>query len=243
VTATCLVIEHLATEGPYVLGDHLRASGVTLDRRALVAGDEVPLDASGLDGIVVMGGPMSATSDHGFPTRSAELALLADGLERGVPILGICLGAQLLAAAAGGVVKAGTAGQEIGWGAITLTDAAESDWLLRALPSSFEVLHWHGDTFELPVGAVHLAASDRYVNQAFRLGRSAWGLQFHLEVDATAVAAFVAGFGEEAEDAGVAPAAILEEAPSVLASLTDLQAVVAGRFADLVRARAARSLG
>jgi len=239
MTATCLVLEHLATEGPYTLGDGLLANGITLDRRALAAGDEVPADASGFDGIVVMGGPMSAASDAGFPTRGAELALLAGAVEHGVPALGVCLGAQLLAAATGGRVKKGDVGQEIGWGTIALTEAAATDPLLGVLPSTMEVLHWHGDTFELPTGATHLASSERYVNQAFRVGPSAWGLQFHLEVDATAVEAFVAGFGDEAEEAGVSPSSILDAAPPALAALREIQQAMASRFAALVLERSA----
>ena len=135
------------------------------------------------DGIVVMGGPMSAYSDEGFPTRRRELELLADALVRGVPTLGVCLGAQLLALAAGGRALAGKVGPEVGWAPVEFTEHAKEDSLLAGLPRQIIVLHWHGDTFELPPHAVELAASPLYRGQAFRVGSQAWGFQFHLEVD------------------------------------------------------------
>lgn len=98
-----------------------------------------------------------------------------------------------MAVAAGGKVYPGPAGPEIGWGLVRLSDAAEDDRLLGGLPRQLEVLHWHGDTFDLPPGAVHLATGALYPNQAFRWGPTAWGLQFHLEVDNGAVAAFLEG--------------------------------------------------
>ena len=141
---------------------------------------------------------MSAIDDHGFPTRTREVALLAQSLDRGTITLGICLGAQLLAVAAGSPVFVGHAGPEIGWGPVELMPEAASDPLLATVPSGLTVLHWHGDTFDLPLGATHLAASRTYANQAFRAGERAWGFQFHLEVDQRAVTGFVDAFGDEA---------------------------------------------
>ncbi len=149
-------------------------------------------------------------------------------------MLGICLGAQLLALAAGGEVFAGTAGKEIGWHPISLGEEATSDLLFRGLETSFEVLHWHGDTFSLPDDGVLLASSERYKSQAFRAGARAWGLQFHLEVDERAVRAFLSAFGAEADAAGVSSAALAATSPGALGALAPIRELVASRFADEV---------
>jgi GMP synthase-like glutamine amidotransferase len=181
-----------------------------------------------------MGGGMSAASDDGFPTRHAEIALIADAVERGVPTLAVCLGAQLLAAAAGAAVYPGPDGPEIAWAPVELSDAARSDALFAGLPPVLDVLHWHGDTFDLPAGAVRLAAGRRYQNQAFRIGARAWGIQFHLEVDAGAVDTFIASFGDEARQAVGGPEAL--RSPDALATLATIQAPLLDRFARLVTA-------
>ncbi|WP_406129726.1 gamma-glutamyl-gamma-aminobutyrate hydrolase family protein [Streptomyces canus] len=118
-------------------------------------------------------------------------------LEAEVPVLAVCLGAQLLAAAAGGRSRPGS-GPQIGWDEVRATSAAHADPLFAGIPEHLPVLHWHGDTMDLPAGATLLASCDRYPVQAFRVGGSAWGLQFHLEVDKAAVDAFAAAFPGEA---------------------------------------------
>lgn len=236
----CLVVQHAEPEEPYAIGDALTGAGVELDVCRVFAGEEPPVDLAEIDALVVMGGPMSAAGDDRFPTRQAELGLLADALARGRPALGVCLGAQLLAAAGGGRVYRGDAGPEIGWGPVTLGPAAATDALLRDLPVTTEALHWHGDTFDLPDGAVHLASSDRYPNQAFRLGASAWGLQFHVEVDARALDAYLEAFAAHARKHGVDPAQIEARAGECLAALGPWRLGVSGRFAALVAETARR---
>jgi GMP synthase-like glutamine amidotransferase len=98
--ATCLVVQHKPPESAFVIEDAITGAGVRVDTREVFAGDSIPRSAAGFDGLVVMGGPMSAISDDGFPTRRAELALMSDAVDIGVPTLGVCLGAQLLAALA-----------------------------------------------------------------------------------------------------------------------------------------------
>jgi len=230
--ATCLVVEHSAPERSYAIGDAMRSMGITVERCRTYAGEQPPGDAAGLDGLLVMGGPMSATADAGFPTRGAEIALIADAVTRGVPTVGVCLGAQLLAAATGGAVYPGRPGPEVGWAPVSMAPGAADDPLFAGLPPSLTVLHWHGETFELPVGAVHLASSQRYANQAFRVGDAAWGVQFHLEIDHGAVQAFAQAFPDETAtvSAGVT-GPIADEA---LATLRPWRDLVWGRFASSV---------
>ena len=236
---SCLVVQHVEPESPYLIGQALEEAGVTVDLRAVFAGDPLPSDLAGVSGLVVMGGPMSAVSDEGFPSRRAELDLLVDGLHRGLPTLGVCLGAQLLALAAGGSVYPGASGAEIGWAPVELTHEAGDDLLLAGLPGELTVLHWHGDTFDLPAGAVLLAVNSRYRHQAFRRGPRAWGLQFHLEVDRSAVAAFLEAFGDDARRAGSTPESIAHDSDGALAVLEPHRAKVLARFAELVAAHPA----
>jgi GMP synthase-like glutamine amidotransferase len=183
---------------------------------------------------------MSADSDDGFPTRRHELTLLAEAVELGLPTLGVCLGAQLLAAATGGRILRGAAGPEIGWAPVRLEATAADDLLLASLPGELSVLHWHGDTFDLPPGGVLLATTDRYAHQAFRIGPRAWGFQFHLEVDQQAVAAFAGAFGADLAAVSTTPDELLDATPAELDRLEVHRRPVLARFADLVVARPAR---
>jgi GMP synthase-like glutamine amidotransferase len=150
--ASCLVVQHVEPEGPYAIAEALEEAGVAVDVRRVFASAALPTDLSDVDGVVIMGGPMSASRDEGFPTRRAELALLVDALRLGRPTLGVCLGAQLLALAGGGHVYPGADGPEIGWAAVEFTAESGQDPLLADLPRQLTVLHWHGDTFDPPPG-------------------------------------------------------------------------------------------
>ncbi|MGE3619730.1 MAG: type 1 glutamine amidotransferase [Acidimicrobiia bacterium] len=238
---TVLIVQHLAPEQPATVLDALTSRGLDVRVARVDLGDPLPDRADELDALVVLGGPMSARSDEGYPTRAAELALVAGAVEGGVPFLGICLGAQVLAAATGGEVVDGT-GAEIGWAPVTLSDAAAHDPLLGALAGPPTVLHWHGETFVLPPGAVLLASSAAYPHQAFRVGDAAWGLQFHLEVDLAAVERFVAAFADEAATAPGGARGILDGAPAALAELDRAGGpAVLDRFAELAAERAQRT--
>jgi GMP synthase-like glutamine amidotransferase len=184
-----------------------------------------------------MGGPMSANSDEGFPSRKAELALLADAVERAVPTIGVCLGAQLLALATGGAVHRGETGAEIGWGPVNLEPACKGDPLFDGVPASLTVMHWHGETYDMPAGAEHLLSNGRYANQGFRTGPAAWGVQFHLEVTEAAVDGLLDAFPQDAEEADGGATAIRSASPDVLAELAPWSGVVFTRFATLVLER------
>ena len=233
----CLVVQHVVPEAAFAIEDALRRSRVGVDARRVFAGDTIPADLSGLDGLVVMGGPMSAGSDEKFPTRPAEIELLAGAIETGVPTLGVCLGAQLLALAGGGSVSAGARGPEIGWDQVTTSAACGDDALFAGLPETLTVLQWHSDTFEIPPGASLLMSSPTYPNQAFRTGDRAWGVQFHLEVTQAAVAGFLRAFGADADVVPGGRAHIKKSTPDSLEALTAPRDLVFGRFAALVAAR------
>ena len=141
--------------------------------------ERLPLDQAA--GLIVLGGPMSAFQTDEYPYLLAVLDWIRQAVRSELPLLGVCLGAQLMAMALGGRVYP-NGRKEIGWCDLVLSPAAETDLLLKGSAPTETVLQWHGDTFELPPGATHLAASSLCANQVFRAGRRAWAVQFHLEM-------------------------------------------------------------
>ncbi|HEY0517410.1 MAG TPA: type 1 glutamine amidotransferase [Solirubrobacteraceae bacterium] len=178
--ARLLVLQHARCEPPGVYEHELRERGVALHRVVLDEGEMLP-DWRGYDGLVVMGGAMGAYERDAYAWIDAELELIAQAVAQGTPYWGVCLGAQLLAAALGARVAPGPA-PELGVREVELTAPARADPVFGAAPDRFLSLQWHGDTYELPRGAVQLARSPMYEQQAFGHGR-AYGVQFHLEVD------------------------------------------------------------
>jgi GMP synthase-like glutamine amidotransferase len=174
-----LVLQHIACEPPGAYEDVLRGQGWSLMRVELDEGEPLP-DWRLFDALIVMGGPMSANDDAALPWLRAEKGLIAQSVRAGLPVWGVCLGAQLLAASLGARVYTGSR-PEVGVCSVELTQAAERDPVFACLPRVLPTLQWHGDSFDLPEGAILLAGSTRYPNQAFRVGELAYGLQFHLE--------------------------------------------------------------
>ncbi len=173
-----LVLQHIACEPPGVYEDVLRERGAQLVRVELDEGEPIP--SASFDAIVAMGGPMSVNDEAELPWLAAEKRFVAGAVRAGTPYWGVCLGVQLLASSLGGRVYAGAA-PEVGLLPVELTDEARADPVFGLLPDALVTLQWHGDTFDLPDGAVRLAGSPAYPNQAFRVG-NAYGVQFHLEV-------------------------------------------------------------
>jgi GMP synthase (glutamine-hydrolysing) len=194
-----VILQHVAHEGPARIADALTRAGVELDQRRLFAGASVPATLEGADLLVVMGGPMGVedVGNPQYPYLAAELELLRTAVARDFPTLGICLGAQLLAAAAGARVYPHVTGEpprrtrEVGWGAVHFVREASEEPVLAGLNPAEIVLHWHGDTFELPRGATLLASTLVCPHQMFRLGRRQLGLQFHIELRAPDVEAWL----------------------------------------------------
>lgn len=177
-----VVLQHVEWEGPGIIAQEAQKRGCEVDIRRMDCEDEIPA-ANHVDGLVVMGGPLGAYEEEWYPYLRDECELLATVARRGRPVLGVCLGAQLLAKALGAKVLPGH-GAEIGFGSIELTPAGQEDPLFAGAGNTLPVFHWHGDTFTLPECAVLLASSQMYTNQAFRFGSRAYGFQFHVEPDA-----------------------------------------------------------
>jgi GMP synthase-like glutamine amidotransferase len=240
VVARLLVVVPHETDPPARLGDWLRAAGCELDERRQGLGEPLPETLDGYDGMVVLGGPQSALDDE---ATSPELVpvrdLLKQALAADFPTLAICLGAQLLADVGGGTVRPGIDGPEVGALLVAKRDAADADPVFGPLPLSPDVLQFHHDEIsELPTDAVLLASSPMYANQAFRVGRHVYGLQFHIETAPETVHEWA-----ERDVVGVAASPWDRETICLLSDaahphVQEVWAPFASRFADLVRARA-----
>jgi len=185
-----LILQHVAWEGPGLVARALDARKFPFRVVRLDQGDAVPTDAFAMDGLVVMGGTMGVYEAAQHPFLASEVELLAAAVAANLPVLGICLGAQLLAAALGAEVTRGPV-LEIGEGDVILTPEGLEDPVLGpGSDGTLPVVHWHQDTFPLPSGTALLASTGLYRQQAFRAGRRAYGLQFHPEVDVGLAAAW-----------------------------------------------------
>jgi GMP synthase-like glutamine amidotransferase len=244
VVARLLVVVPSDTDPPARLGEWLREAGLELDERHLDAGDPLPADLEGFDGLLVLGGPQSALDS---PETSPELVgvrtVLEQALGADLPTLAICLGAQLLAQVGGGSVRPGIDGPEVGATLVAKRDAADADPVFGPLPLSPDVIQFHHDEIsQLPTGATLLASNPFYANQAFRVGRHVYGLQFHIETTPEIVHEWA-----ERDEVGVAASPHDRETICLLsdAAHPDVEEAwrpFAGRFADLVRARARQAV-
>ena len=246
--ARALVLQHVDFEDPGRLAEWLPAAGLELEVARLHDGDPVPAAVgpagSGHAALVVMGGPQAAYDDpDGSPSAPwlpAVKELLQAAVHDGTPVLGICLGAQLLAEACGGRVRPGTAGPELGAQLVAKRDAAASDLLFADVPFLADVIQWHWDEIvDLPPGAVLLASSTRYPHQAFRIGEAAWGLQFHPEPPES----LVRRWADELDGDPAEADAIVARAAAVLPDVEEAWRPGLERFARLAveRAEVARS--
>jgi GMP synthase (glutamine-hydrolysing) len=182
-TRKALALTHVPFEDLGSLHGVLRSRGYDVQYAAATDTDFPAREIAGCDLLVVLGGPIGVYETQDYPFLSPEISAIASRLQAQRPTLGICLGAQLLATALGARVYPGGRGSEIGWSVLEAGDGQTPEWFAPLLEPGLEVLHWHGDTFDLPAGTQRLAGSQLYPNQAFALGKFALGLQFHAEVE------------------------------------------------------------
>jgi len=196
-----LVFQHDPFEDLGFFAEVLDKQGVEYRVVRLFHGEMPAEDWRDVGALIILGGSMPVNEEENFPFLRWEKRIIRAAIDEAVPILGICLGAQLIATALGAAVFHGTV-KEIGWSPISITPHGQVDSLLGYLPECATVFQWHSDGFELPSGAIHLASSIHYKNQAFRVGRSIYGLQFHLEVTPPMIERWI---GERAKDLALAP--------------------------------------
>ena len=234
---TVWVLQHIDAEPPALIQTVLERQNLlvaTMRPDAKALPEQLPEDCSAL---VVMGGTMAVYEQEQHPWIAGELALIRQAIDTARPVLGVCLGAQFLAAAGGANVYAGDRPKEIGWGTIKLTDDGRADPLSHFLanPTTDDpttVFQWHGDTFDLPPGGVLLASSARFPQQAFRLGRAAYGVQFHFEVTEQIIRRWVELWRKEMAAEGVT-------ADEIFSGMKEHLPMLGRRGEEMVRAFAA----
>jgi GMP synthase-like glutamine amidotransferase len=228
-----LVLRHAQAEGLGLLGNALREVGIHHRYLELARGEPVPRDLRGVGGLIILGGPQAAYDLDRLPFLKAESALIERALTAGRPVLGICLGAQLIAQTLGARVYAGER-REVGWAPVTLTDDAADDPLFAGVDPTVTVFHFHGDTYELPPDAHNLARSKLYEQQAFRWGDLVYGFQFHFEFTDSIISRLATEPDSKRyiDEAGVDPQKLVAESPARVRDLTD---VANGVFANYFR--------
>jgi GMP synthase (glutamine-hydrolysing) len=236
MTTVC-AIQHVPVEGLGLIADVLKASDITVKLIRPFKGDRVPRRLGRHSGLILMGGPMGVYDQHKHPFLSDEMRLLEDALKEAKPILGVCLGSQLLAVALGAAVRKGER-KEIGWHQVALTKAAAEDELWSGVGPEFTAFHWHGDVFALPRDAVSLARSRLTECQSFRYGASAYGLLCHLEVTEPIVRRMAKAFPQELAECSIHENRLFERLPARVSALRRVALPVFVRWAKLVRAGA-----
>ena len=231
-----LILQHTPPENLGTIADALRHRRVAVKYVRPFQGEPVPGCLDGFGGLVVMGGPMGVADRDRLPFLKEEIRLIEQALKEKKPILGVCLGSQLLAHALGARVSRGER-KEIGWHLVRLTPEGTEDPLFQGVEPSFFAYHWHGDVFDLPPGAVGLASSEQTPHQAFRHGRSAYGLLFHLEMTENIIREMIRNFSDELEEEHLDGGGLLEKGREHLSALQRISGVVFGRWADPLELR------
>jgi len=185
-----VIIKHISIEGPGIIGEFFKNMPWEVKTFELDKGDRLPEDLWGINAIISLGGPMSVYEEEKYPFLKVEDKFLKKARKKEIPVLGICLGAQLLAKACGAKVRKAQH-KEIGWYKISLTEEGQSDPLFKDIDEELDLFQWHADTFEIPENGILLASSKLCKNQAFRFGLNAYGFQFHIEVTSDMIESWI----------------------------------------------------
>jgi GMP synthase (glutamine-hydrolysing) len=224
------VLQHHPVENLGSIADALEGAALAWQYVRVFNQQPIPRDMKGAGGLIVLGGAESVYQLDRYPYLRDEISLIQNALAESKPVLGVCLGSQLLAAALGAQVRRGEH-REIGWYPIRLNEEAGDDRLMRGLPREFTAMHWHSDVYNLPTGATALASSDLTQVQAFRYGANAYGIQFHAEMTREILTALVTEFGEGLKRVGIDGEAIATQAEAHLPKLEAISSQIFSRWA------------
>jgi len=233
-----LILRHVPHEHLGTLAETLISNNITYEYLNFYENDIPNISIKDLFGLIILGGPMNVYETDRYPYLEMEDRLIKQAIERDVPILGICLGAQLIAKALGArVIK--NKEKEIGWYSIGITKEGNKDKLFKHFHSEEIVFQWRGDRFEIPKGGVHLTGSPICTNQAFRYGSNVYGLQFHIEVTAEMILEWLNVPENQNEimslEGNINPEAIKAEIPKFIGRLNSLAEDVFQEFCGLIR--------
>jgi len=231
-----LVLQHVAHELLGTLNPLLKRAGFRIRYVNFARHPDAEPSLDGYDGLIVLGGPMSVNDANRLSHLTTELKLIEEAMRRDIPVLGICLGAQLIANTLGAAVYRNPE-KEIGWYDVSPTDHASSDPLLMELQKTEKIFQWHGETFDIPKSTSHLAFSPLCANQAFRYGTKVYGFQFHMEVDAPMIHRWLKVVDNRIEVSNLHGAEhidfIYSETPRHIGRLGEISDRVFGAFIDL----------
>lgn len=228
-----IVSQHAGCEAPGLIAGAVEDAGFEIKTVRGFAGEAVPLEMGAAAGLVIMGGPMGVYETDRFPFLRRELALIESALRNERPVLGVCLGSQLLASVLGAEVKRGKQ-KEIGWHNVRLTEEAASDPLMQDLKMEFKAWHWHGDAYDLPPGCVRLASSSLTSTQALRYRSAAYGFLFHMEITPGILDGMIQTFAPELTEEGIGGDELMRAADTYLPPLAAMGKRVFKRWAGLL---------
>ena len=225
-----LVLQHIDCEDLGTIEQAMIHRGISYRYVRLFDGDPLPEDIKNYSGLIILGGPMNVYEEDVYPYLKGEDILIKEAVKRRIPVLGICLGGQLIAKATGAKVNKGTK-KEIGWYDLLLTPGGKADKVFKNFPERLTVFQWHGDTFDIPSDATHLAGSVLFPNQAFRIGDNIYGLQFHLEVTQKMISRWINEYKDELSSLDyIDPEKIIKDTDKYIKTLSQHAELFYNRF-------------
>jgi len=225
-----LVLQHIDCEDLGTIEQAMIHRGISYRYVRLFDGDPLPEDIKNYSGLIILGGPMNVYEEDVYPYLKGEDILIKEAIKRRIPVLGICLGGQLIAKATGAKVNKGTK-KEIGWYDLLLTPGGKADKVFKNFPERLTVFQWHGDTFDIPSDATHLAGSVLFPNQAFRIGDNIYGLQFHLEVTQKMISRWINEYKDELSSLDyIDPEKIIKDTDKYIKTLSQHAELFYNRF-------------
>lgn len=228
-----LVFQHADPEHPGLIADALREIGGTLATVRGDLGQSVPESIDGYSGLIIMGGPQSVYEEDKFPYLRDEKRLARQAIDNNIPLIGVCLGSQIIADVLGSEVHP-SGGVEIGWKGVSRSAEVANNPVLAPLPQTFTPLHWHGDVYDLPDGATSIGSSEMTPVQGFIYGETTYALLFHLEMTEQQITEMATLFPEDVRRGGLEPEKLLSETPAYATALKPAATEIFTRWAKLL---------